>query len=80
MTTNPSGRIPVRHVEQAEMMAELQHEVTEYEQQYAMPSQRMAALMEQGEMPETVDVVKWCFAWRALQSMKDRIPQPDCND
>ena len=78
MTTNSSGRITVRHVEQTEMMAELQHEVSVCDQRYAMSSQRMAALIEQGEMPETVEVLKWCFAWRALQSMKERIPPADC--
>ena len=38
MTTTSSGRITVRHVEQTEMMAELQHEVSVCDQRYAMSS------------------------------------------
>ena len=74
MTIKSAARISVRQVARAEMMAELQQEVSAYERRYGMSSVRMAGLMERGEMPETAEVLKWCFAWRALQSLKDRIP------
>ncbi len=64
--------ISVREVSRAEMMAELQAEVAGYEQRYEMPSERMVALIEWGEMQETAEVLKWCFAYRALASLKER--------
>ena len=72
MSTTAEARIPVRRVSRAEMMAELQAEVADYEQRYEMPSERMAALIEWGEMKETAEVLKWCFAYRALESLKER--------
>ncbi len=69
MTVKPTAGIPVRNVSRAEMMAELQQEISEYEQRYEMPSERMAALIEWGQMSETAEVLKWCFAYRVLQSM-----------
>ena len=76
MTTSETGSttgIPVRKVSRAEMMAKLQKEISEYEQRYEMPSERMAALIEWGEMQETAEVLEWCFAYRALASLKERI-------
>ena len=70
--TEPATGIPVRKVSRAEMMAELQAEITDYEQRYEMPSERMAALIEWGEIQETAEVLKWCFAYRALESLKER--------
>ena len=70
--TESTAGIPVRKVSRAEMMAELQKEISEYERRYEMPSARMAALIEWGEMQETAEVLKWCFAYRALQSLNDR--------
>lgn len=72
MSTTAKTRIPVRKVSRAEMMAELQAEIADYEQRYEMPSERMAALIEWGEMQETAEVLKWCFAYRALESLKER--------
>ncbi len=71
-TTETTTGIPVRRVSRAEMMAELQAEIADYEQRYEMPSERMAALIEWGEIPETAEVLKWCFAYRALESLKER--------
>ena len=68
----PTAGIPVRNISRAEMMAELQKEISEYERRYETPSARMAALIEWGEMQETAEVLKWCFAYRALQSLNDR--------
>lgn len=68
----PTAGIPVRNISRAEMMAELQKEISKYERRYEMPSARMAALIEWGEMQETAEVLKWCFAYRALQSLNDR--------
>ena len=73
MSTTTKASIPVRKVSRAEMMAELQKEISEYEQRYEMPSERMAVLIEWGEMQETAEVLKWCFAYRALESLKERI-------
>lgn len=72
MSTTAKASIPVRKVSRDEMMAELQKEISEYEQRYEMPSERMAALIEWGEMQETAEVLKWCFAYRALESLKER--------
>ena len=72
MSTTGKASIPVRKVSRAEMMAELQAEIADYEQRYEMPSERMAALIEWGEMQETAEVLKWCFAYRALESFKER--------
>ena len=73
MSTTAKASIPVRKVSRAEMMAQLQAEIADYEQRYEMPSERMAALIEWGEMQETAEVLKWCFAYRALESLKERI-------
>ena len=75
-TTEPTTAtgIPVRKVSRAEMMAELQKEISEYEQRYEMPSERMAALIEWGEMKETAEVLEWCFAYRALESLQEQTP------
>ncbi len=72
MSTTAKTRVPVRKVSRTEMMAELQAEIADYEQRYEMPSERMAALIEWGEMNETAEVLKWCFAYRALESLKER--------
>jgi len=72
MSTTAKASIPVRKVSRDEMMAELRKEISEYEQRYEMPSERMAALIEWGEMQETAEVLKWCFAYRALESLKER--------
>ena len=72
MSTTGKTSITVRKVSRAEMAAELQAEIADYEQRYEMPSERMAALIEWGEMQETAEVLKWCFAYRALQSLKER--------
>ena len=72
MSTTAKASIPVRKVSRDEMMAELQKEISEYEHRYEMPSERMAALIEWGEMQETAEVLKWCFAYRALESLKER--------
>ncbi|MCY4414997.1 MAG: hypothetical protein OXE87_01610 [Chloroflexi bacterium] len=72
MSTTGKAGIPVHNVSRTEMMAELQAEIAEYEQRYEMPSERMAALIEWGEMQETAEVLKWCFAYRALASLKER--------
>ena len=72
MSTTGKAGIPVHNVSRDEMMAELQAEIAEYEQRYEMPSERMAALIEWGEMQETAEVLKWCFAYRALESLKER--------
>ena len=71
-TTETTTGIPVHRVSRAEMMAELQAEIADYEQRYEMPSERMAALIEWGEIQETAEVLKWCFAYRALESLKER--------
>ena len=70
--TETAAGITVRKVSRAEMMAELEAEIAGYEQRYEMPSERMAALIEWGEMQETAEVLKWCFAYRALASLKER--------
>lgn len=57
MSTTTKASIPVRKVSRAEMMAELQKEISEYEQRYEMPSERMAVLIEWGEMQETAEVL-----------------------
>ena len=72
MSTTGKASITVRKVSRAEMVAELQAEIADYEQRYEMPSERMAALIEWGEMQETAEVLKWCFAYRALESLKER--------
>lgn len=77
MSTTGKASIPVRRVSRAEMMAELQSEIADYEQRYEMPSERMAALIEWGEMNETAEVLKWCFAYRALESLKERTQTDD---
>ncbi|MYC34813.1 MAG: hypothetical protein F4X64_16770 [Chloroflexi bacterium] len=72
--TETTAEIPVRKVSRAEMMAELQAEIADYEQRYEMPSERMAALVEWGEMKETAEVLEWCFAYRALESLREQTP------
>ena len=64
--------IPVRYLAPGEMQAELEAELRQYEIRYEMPSERMAALVERGEMRETVEVLKWLFAYRALEFLNDR--------
>ena len=64
--------IPVRYLAPGEMQAELEAELRQYEIRYEMPSERMAALVEWGEMQETVEVLKWLFAYRALEFLNDR--------
>lgn len=67
-----SGGIPVRYLAPGEMLAELEAELRQYEIRYEMSSEKMATLLEWGEMRETAEVLKWCFAYRAWQSLKDR--------
>ena len=70
--TEPATGIPVRKVSRAEMMAELQAEIADYEQRYEMLSERMATLVEWGEMKETAEVLEWCFAYRVLESLQEQ--------
>ena len=74
MSTTGKASIPVHKVSRAEMMAELQKEIGEYEQRYEMPSERMVALVEWGEMKETAEVLEWCFAYRVLESLREQTP------
>ena len=64
--------IPVRYLAPGEMLAEIEAELRQYEIRYEMPSERMAALVERGEMQETIEVLKWLFAYRALEFRNDR--------
>ena len=64
--------IPVRYLAPGEMQAELEAELRQYEIRYEMPSERMAALVERGEMQETIEVLKWLSAYRALEFLNDR--------
>ena len=70
--TEPAAGIPVRKVSRAEMIAELQAEIADYEQRYEMPSERMAVLIEWGEIKETAEVLEWCFAYRVLESLQEQ--------
>jgi len=64
--------IPVRYLAPGEMLAELEAKLRRYEIRYEMPSERMAALVERGEMQETIEVLKWLSAYRALEFLNDR--------
>ena len=70
--TVSGGGIPVRYLAPGEMLSELEAELRQYEIRYEMSSEKMATLLEWGEMQETAEVLKWCFAYRAWQSLKDR--------
>ena len=74
MATVEKRTIPVRYLSDAEMSAETEAKLGEYEHRYEMPSETMASLLEMDAIRPTAEVLKWYVAYQGLLSIRKTTP------
>ena len=74
MATTTRQRIPVRVLPKEEIIKERQAKLWKYEHRYEMSSEKMAALVEQGAMRETGEVIRWYQTYYAVKSYLEETP------
>ena len=74
METTQGYSIPVRTVKAKSVLARLRRRIRKYENRYEMPSERMAQMLQSGDVRETAEIVKWMQAYHVLRYLKEKTP------
>ena len=74
MATVKKRTIPVRHLSAAEMLAEEELKLQEYEHRYEISSETMAKLLAHDAIRPTAEVLKWYAIYRGVLSIRKTIP------
>lgn len=67
-------KIPVRTLPREEIIEEWQAEIRAFEIRYEMPSEKMVALVDRGDMAQTSEVIQWYHTYFALTSLPEMTP------
>ena len=72
-TPDTARRIPVKPVPVSQMKARLRRRIRLYERRYEIPTSRMLEEVEQGQMRETVEILRWMYDYRVLELLEPAI-------
>ena len=74
MATVEKRTIPVRYLSNAEMLAETEAKLHEYEHRYEMSSETMAKLLGLDAIRPTAEVLKWYATYQGLLLIRKTTP------